>query len=167
MLDVERLSSSYRIRPLGTDDADAILALCLQNTQYYRYCGKEPSIELVLSDLQLAPPGIDASAKHYLGFFERGTLVAVMDLVEGYPDEERCFIGFFMVDRRLQGAGVGSAIVQEALQGLREAGFCAVQLAIDKGNPQSTHFWKKNGFQVIREVSRDGGELLVAERSLL
>ena len=35
-----------------------------------------------------------------------------------------------------------------------------------KGNPQSTHFWKKNGFSVIYEADRDGHALLVAEKEL-
>ena len=29
-------------------DADALLDFCLQNDQYYRYCGKQPSRELIL-----------------------------------------------------------------------------------------------------------------------
>ena len=35
--------------------------------------------------------------------------------------------------------------------------------AIDKANPQSNHFWKKNGFEVIREVPRDEWTILEAE----
>lgn len=35
---------------------------------------------------------------------------------------------------------------------LRSIGKTAVRLAIDKGNPQSTHFWTKNGFEVIAEA---------------
>ena len=41
-----------------------------------------------------------------------------------------------------------------------------VRLGIDKGNPQSNHFWNKNGFLVIKEVDQDGGTILVAEKTL-
>ena len=38
---------------------------------------------------------------------------------------------------------------------------------IDKGNPQSTHFWtKKNGFEIIMEADNNGWIKLVAERTL-
>ena len=44
---------------------------------------------------------------------------------------------------------------------------CALlRLAIDKGNPQSAHFWKKNGFIVIKEVDREGWTVLVSEKQL-
>ena len=39
-------------------------------------------------------------------------------------------------------------------------------LGIDKNNPQSNHFWRKNGFEVIREVVQEEGTILVAEKEL-
>lgn len=41
-----------------------------------------------------------------------------------------------------------------------------IKLAIDKRNSQSTHFWKKNGFEVILEADVNGGTKLVAEKTL-
>ena len=49
---------------------------------------------------------------------------------------------------------------------LRTIGKKAIRLAIDKGNPQSTHFWQKNGFEIIAEVDVDGWPKLVAEKVL-
>ena len=40
------------------------------------------------------------------------------------------------------------------------------QLGIDKDNPQSNYFWRKNGFEVIREVEIEEGIILVAEKQL-
>ena len=164
--DFAKLSTRFSVRRMRDWDADAILALCLQNTQYYEYCGKQPTKELVLSDLHITPPGIEAADKYYLGFYEGDALVAVMDLILGYPQADVCFIGFFMLDRARQGKQLGSAVVGEACETLRRAGFRLVQLAIDKGNPQSTHFWKKNGFRVTRELEREEGTILVAEKAL-
>lgn len=39
-------------------------------------------------------------------------------------------------------------------------------LGMVKDNPQSTHFWRKNGFRVVRELPQDGGTIQVAERLL-
>ena len=41
-----------------------------------------------------------------------------------------------------------------------------VLLGIDKENPQSNHFWTKNGFSVIKEVEQEEGTILVAEKIL-
>ncbi len=89
-----------------------------------------------------------------------------MDLIDGYPYAEIAFIGFFMMDRAYQGKQIGTAIISEVSDHLRSIGKTAVRLAIDKGNPQSTHFWKKNGFEIIAEKDVNGWTKLVAERKL-
>ena len=81
MIDLSKLSGRYHIRPMEAADAEAILALCRENTLYYQYCGMEPTLEQVLSDLRVAPPGIGPEDKHYVGFCEGGSLAAVMDLL--------------------------------------------------------------------------------------
>ena len=166
MLDIEKLSGRFAVRALHESDAETVLALCRENTQFYEYCEAEPSREQVLSDMRATPPGTDLSSKYYIGFFDGGTLAAVMDLIDGWPEPEIAFIGFFMMNRALQGRGLGSAIIGEAAAYLKSTGKTAIRLGIDKANPQSTHFWKKNGFAVIREVDRGEWTVLLAEKKL-
>jgi len=166
MFDISKLSSRYQVRRMKDSDADDILTLCLQNTQYYQFCGKQPSKELILNDLHMTPPNTPTDVKYYVGFYDGDTLVAVMDLIEGYPDDEAAFIGFFMMNQQLQGKQIGTGIIQEVCRSVKVFGMKRIILGIDKGNPQATHFWKKNGFHVIREVAQEGGTILVAEKTL-
>ena len=166
MLDVSFLSRRFSVRALRDTDVDAIFTLCRANTQFYEYCQAKPTREQILQDLHIAPPGFDASDKYYVGFFQQDDLIAVMDLLDGSPEPQITFIGFFMINRELQGQGLGSEIIGEAAAYLRSAGKTAIRLGIDKENPQSTHFWKKNGFQVIREVDCGEWTVLVAEKPL-
>ena len=167
MFDITKLSKTYSVRRLGPADVDAVFSLCEENSQYYRYCGAEASKKQILRDMQLLPPGVLPSDKYYLGFFQANVLIAVMDLLDGYPEPNIAFIGFFMMRKALQGQNLGSALIQESASYLKTLGTTTVRLGIDKGNPQSTRFWKKNGFVVIREVSQEEGTILVAEKSLL
>ena len=167
MFEAEKLSSVYGVRCMCDGDADMILELCLSNDQYYRYCGRQPSRELILDDLNVTPHGIPVSSKYYVGFFEEGgRLAAVMDLIDGYPDRETAYIGFFMVRKDLQGRNVGTGIVGEVCGYVRQKGMTRMMLGIDKDNPQSNHIWKKNGFSVVREVRQEQGTVLVAEKVL-
>ena len=166
MIDLSKLSTPYRVRPMKDPDADDILKFCLQNDQYYRYCGKQPSRELILHDLHVTPPNISADAKYYVGFYDRDILVAIMDLLDGYPDSSTAFIGFFMMNRQLQGRQIGTFIIQELCLYLKAIGLKRILLGIDKDNPQSNHFWVKNGFSVIREVKQEEGTILLAGKSL-
>ena len=160
-IQIEKLSNAYTIRRLT--DADVPM---LRNDQYFRYCGGSTTPERVRQDLTLCPPGTTPAQKHYVGFFDADTLVAVMDLIDGYPDADTAFIGFFMVNKDLQRQGTGTAIVREVLAALRALGYTAVRLGIDKENPQSNHFWRKNGFTVLREAAQERGIVLLAERRL-
>ena len=166
MIDIAKLSRRYEVRRMGADDADAILAFCRENDSFYRYCSAEPSRERVLEDLRLTPPGVEASRKHYVGFFDGETLAAILDLIDGYPDEATAYIGFFMMNKALQGRGIGTGIIGEVCAHLKETGKTAVRLAIAEDNPQARHFWRKNGFRVLRKAPMDGWTALVAEREV-
>lgn len=166
MINISKLSSIYTVRRLSESDAGSILEICRGNTLFYQYCKAEPTKEQILSDLHITPPGIEAKDKYYIGFYQGDILVAVMDLIDGYPEKEIAFIGFFMMNQQLQGKNIGSTIIREVSAYLKSLGKTAIQLGIDKGNPQSSHFWKKNGFCFIREIPQDGWTVIFAEKAL-
>lgn len=160
-------SQRYAACPLTEADVDAILALCAENEQFYRYHPPLATKESILEDLTALPPGKNAADKHYLGFFDEEGLVAVLDLIERYPQENGAYIGFFMTRKAVQGRGVGSALIGELRNELREEGFRRVRLAVDRGNPQSKAFWEKNGFVLTgEEMPHDASAYLLMEREL-
>ena len=93
-------------------------------------------------------------------------MVAILDLIDGYPEPDIGYFGFFMMNAALQGKQIGSAIIQGVCAFLKRIGKTAVRLAIAKDNPQANHFWKKNGFVVIKEADKEGWTVLVAEKKL-
>ena len=139
-------SDHFEVWELQESDATAVLKLWEGNPLYFTHCPPAPSLEGVIGDMQALPPGKGAEDKYYLGFFEGEKLAAVLDLIDGYPDRETAFIGFFMVDSAFQGKGTGSSIVSSLLRALKKENFCRVRLGYVKGNPQSEAFWIKNGF---------------------
>ena len=166
MIDIERLSGKYRIRKLDVDDIEAVRHICLSNPLFYEYTQARPGYEDIQRDMTALPDGKGPEDKYYVGFFDERGMIAVMDLIDGYPDEQTAFIGFFMMDNDYQGKGTGTAIISEVCAYLKEAGFAAVRLCINKGNPQSTHFWTRNGFQILKEYVREDGTVYLAQRQL-
>lgn len=88
-------------------------------------------------------------------------MIAVMDLISDCPETDCGFIGLFMMDNKFQNKGIGSDIIHDVLRYLKMSKFKKVRLGVDKGNPQSYSFWKKNGFSVISE-----NEYIVMEQLL-
>ena len=160
-------SQKYAVRPLTAGDVDKILALCAENEQFYRYHPPLATRESVLEDMTALPPGKCAADKHYLSFFDRETLVAVLDLILDYPQEGTAYLGFFMTKKAVQGRGIGSALIGELLNELRKADCKKARLAVDRGNPQSKAFWEKNGFALMGEEFPHGDSAyLPMERAL-
>lgn len=167
MIWIQKLSDRYAVRRMDDSDADGILRFCRENTVFYQYCQAEPSKERILNDLHATPPGVEPSDKYYVGFFQHQKLIALMDLIDGYPEPDMCFIGFFMMNAALQGKQIGSGIIRDVCAYLKQAGKKAIRLAIAEDNPQANHFWTKNGFLAIKKVPMDGWTAVVAEKSLL
>ena len=160
-------SQKYAVRPLTAGDVDKILALCAENEQFYRYHPPMATRESILADMTALPPGTGAENKHYLGFFDGDALIAVLDLIEHYPQQNTAYIGFFMTKKERQGCGLGTSLIGKLFDELRKEKFCRVRLAIDRGNPQSKAFWEKNGFALTgEEFPRDDSAYLPMEREL-
>lgn len=166
-MESEKLSQKYSVRRLEKVDLNSILHLMSREPVFYRYHPPSPTEESILEDMAALPPGKTYTDKFYIGFWEQDSLIAVMDLILGYPGKHIGFIGFFMVDIAVQGHGVGSRIIQEVLEQLTLLGFREVQLGIDRGNPQSEHFWSRNGFtKTGREYTDDTVTYVYMKRNL-
>ncbi len=159
-LDIAALSSSYTVRRLTVDDLELIYTLSLGNPLFFQYCPPFVTRESILADMRALPPGMTPDDKYYVGFFQDGRLIAVMDLITNYPDTHTVFIGLFMMEKSEQGRGIGSCIVSECARGFKNAGVRCVRLGFAKGNPQSEAFWRKNGFEPVG-IERDNGTYTV------
>ena len=164
---VENLSKQYRVRKLTDTDVAAVYALCKENTLYYQYCPPFVTEDSIRADMAALPPHKTMEDKYYLGFYEGDRLIAVMDLILGFPKEETAFVGFFMMNKEVHGKGIGTALMQEVYTYLKQCGFNFVRLGFAKGNPQSEHFWLKNGFERTGvEAQNDGYVVVVLEKEL-
>ena len=143
---INKLSKNYIVKLLYNKDVAAVYNLCSKNTLYYDFCPPFVTPESIEADMVALPPGKTANDKYYLGYYDKAKLIAVMDLILGYPDEDTAYIGFFMTDVSMQGKGVGSAIINELSRFMCSQGYSKIQLGWVKGNPQAEHFWHKNGF---------------------
>ncbi|SFQ49630.1 hypothetical protein SAMN02910358_02466 [Lachnospiraceae bacterium XBB1006] len=99
------LSDKYEVRKLSESDIPDIFALCKENTLYYQYCPPFVTQDSIREDMNVLPPGKQMEDKHYIGFFDHNKLIAIMDLIERFPDEKTAFIGFFMTNVLIQKRG--------------------------------------------------------------
>ena len=166
-MNIQFLSNRYTIRNLLPQDAEMIYEVLKKNTIFYEYHPPMVTVESILEDMEALPPNKGYRDKHYIGFFGEDALVAVMDLIEHYPQPGTALLGFFAMNADLQGQGIGTEIISDSIAYLAQVGFQKVRLGIDKGNPQSKSFWLKNGFTFTgEEYESDSSTILVMEKKL-
>ncbi|MGQ7462326.1 GNAT family N-acetyltransferase [Streptococcus suis] len=163
---ISQFSTHYKVRKLTEADLEQVLALYQTNPLYYKHFPPLPSLESLANDLVDCPPGKSLSDKYFLGFWEHNRLVAILDLIDGYPTAEIAYIGLFMVDANLSCQGLGSRIMAELLPQLVTR-FKKVRLGYAESNPQSSYFWSKVGFCPTGEVKEIAGKtIIIAEHAL-
>lgn len=165
-MDITKLSATYQVRKLSEHDVDSVLALCLGNPLFYRYCPPAATKESIVRDMAALPPGTTYDDKYYCGIYDGTDLIAVIDLILNYPNQDTAFIGFFMVSPERQKQGLGSALIRQIVACLFENGYEFTRLGYVKGNPQSRAFWLKNGFaETGVETRTDDYTIVVLQRS--
>ena len=161
-MNIKIFSPQFYVRQLAAEDAVSAAALCGKNPLFYQHHPPMASAESLLEDMAALPPGKKREDKYFVGYYDGGELIALLDLIADYPEEGTAYIGFFMLAAERQGHGLGSRMVRELLDALRGAGFRKVRLGTDIGNPQSNVFWEKNGFRRVGQTEC----YLVRERDL-
>lgn len=150
-MNINDLSKMYSVRKLVETDIDLICEMCSKNENFYKFHPPFVTPASILKDMNSLPPGKTHDDLYYIGYFENDTLIAVMDLVLGYPDNETAYIGFFMMNVQYQNKGIGSKIIKECSEYLKSENYNKIRLGVDKGNKQSFSFWMKNKFIPICE----------------
>ena len=160
-------SSKYAVRKLTNENIDEIYNLLSPNVLYYEYCPPFVTRQSIMDDMNALPPEKTMEDKYYLGFYQQDKLIAVMDLIDGYPEKGIAYIGFFMTDVSVQRKGLGTEIIEDLCNYFVKEGYYSVRLAWVKGNPQAEHFWIKNRFVPIMETESNAADkVILAERLL-
>ncbi|MCF0106568.1 MAG: GNAT family N-acetyltransferase, partial [Holdemanella sp.] len=166
-MDIHKFSNRYEVKALKEEDINSIYSLLKGNEKYYTYCPPMINKESIIEDMYSLPDGKELKDKYYVGYYDHDQLIALLDLIDGYPFDDICYIGFFIMDVQYQNKGIGTDIINELSNYLKEEGYAYIQLAWLINNIEASHFWKKNGFMETREgISHEEREVIVASKDL-
>lgn len=166
-MDFDNFFRDYNVKQLSREDIPHLYQFCKENKAYYKYLHTEPTVENLRQELTKLPPKKKLDDKYFVGFYHKGTIAAILDLIKGYPDEKTAFVGWFMVKKSLQKTGIGTEIFKNLLKLLRAEGFEQVRLGCVKGNREGERFWNRNGFKPTgAEYETDGYTVILMERKI-
>ena len=167
-LDINTLSTQYEVRKITESDISPVYRLAKSNAKYYEYMGTVPTRESLTEVISELPEGTTMQHKHFVGFYNSDdVLVAVMDLITGYPEADDAFIGWLMVDGEMQGRGIGSGIFADVRAAMKAAGYDYIALGVIESNEEAVKFWKAQGFEETGDrMEQNGYAVLKLERSI-
>ncbi|MEU4390589.1 GNAT family N-acetyltransferase [Kribbella sp. NPDC023855] len=144
------------LREIAPADLDALQELIESDPGYTeRITGHPPGPADAQSLLMMRPEGLPEESKKVLGFCDGEQLVAVVDLLRGYPNEHTAFIGLLQVHGEQQGRGAGAAAYRE-MQRYVEREWPEVRTlrlaVVDTNAQQAQGFWVRQGFEATGEV---------------
>ncbi len=167
-LNISTLSTQYRVRKITEAEISPVYRLAKSNAKYYEYMKTVPTRESLTEVISEVPGGVPHSRKHFVGFYnDEDRLVAIMDLITGYPESDDAFIGWLMVDGDMQGRGVGSGIFADVRAAMKAAGYDYLSLGCIEDNEEALAFWKSQGFSETGEKQEQNGyNVLTLARSI-
>ena len=167
-LDIESLSSEYKVKRITRSDISDVYDLAKANTKYYSYMNTEPSPDSLTEVISEVPDGAGETDKFFVGFYDKDDkLTAVMDLITGYPEKDDAFIGWFMVDAELQGKGIGSQIFADVRAAMKAQNYDKLSLECASCNGEAIDFWSSQGFGITgKEKDRGDYTAVTMERDI-
>ncbi len=166
-LNIETLSTQYRVKKITEADISPVYRLAKSNAKYYEYMKTVPTRESLTEIISELPEGASGNSKHFVGFYNTDdVLIAVMDLITGYPESDDAFIGWLMVDGNMQGRGVGSSIFADVRAAMKAAGYDYLSLGCIENNEEAMTFWQKQGFTRTGEEQQNEYKVIVLGRDI-
>lgn len=145
-LDLQALSTAHEVRRITPAEISDVYALCKSNQKYYAQTDAAPTVESLTEIISRVPEDAGLCEKYFVGFYKTAQLVSVLELITGYPAQDDAFIGWFMVDGRLQRQGIGSQIFADVRAAMTAQGFDRVSLSCERKNAEAIAFWQAQGF---------------------
>ena len=153
-IDIEALSTTFDVREVHDSAVTDVQLLARSNHRYWRELGVRPTTAAVTAIIKDVPEG--ATEKHFLGFYDENEgLVAVMDLIVGYPDATGALIRWFTVAADRHRQGIGSQLFADVRASLAAQGITHLTLQVpEQEGPLA--FWTEQGFEATGDRDESG-----------
>ncbi len=151
--------SEYEFREGSEENLDEIFELQRENASYFAAIQRhEVTREECRADFTAAPPDFPLEQKYYRAVYARGSCIAILDYLEGYPKGDTVYIGYLMVAKEQQDKGIGRKINEAFMRAARQAGYGKIKLACYRANETGYRFWRRNRYtaEKITERENDG-----------
>lgn len=146
----------YEFQEGSWENLDEIYSIKQENEDFFAKIQKHKvTREESAGDLTACPKGLAVERKHLYVIYEKGKSIAVLDYLEGYPEEETVYIGLLIVRKSLHGKGVGRKINDAFMRSAQKCGFGKIKLGCYAANEKGYRFWRRNRYSAVKMTDRE------------
>lgn len=151
-------SGHFEALRLNNADLIALTRLCLRCTDFFELVEGQPASHATVAEI-LAPAEGDHArgVKHVWGVKSGDEVLAVAELLEGYPGDGDWYIGLLLIDPAHRRKGIGTAFSAAVLDWIIDQGGTTVRLVVQEQNPEAASFWMRQGFALERQARQTLG----------
>ena len=158
---------NYVIKKIDEQNMYEVFNLYEKNIEFCQSVSEKPTIDTIKDAMTALPANTSMDKKYFLAFYKTKKIIAILDIIDGYPDSETAFIGLFMVDKNIQGQGIGKSIIKELLHLLKIYGYKKVRLGVVENSKKPFVFWSIFGFKIVSEpLKRENYNIIMMELNL-
>lgn len=123
------------------------------NEEYYLITDGRPATKQ--DCIETIEYGIDFPKDTYycIGFSLNGETVALLSVLEGYPQADTLYIGLFLMNEKYKRKSIGTKIISTVINEAFSAKFISVKLSVQDNNISGYSFWRKLGFKVTNKCN--------------
>ncbi|HTA21027.1 MAG TPA: GNAT family N-acetyltransferase [Polyangia bacterium] len=149
-----------RFLRLTNADLPRLLQLCRSCSDFYALIeGQPPSDETAAELLGPLEDKYARGTRHVWGVEKDGALIAVAELLEGYPSSHDWYIGLLLIAPEHRRQGLGTQLCAGLVRWMGERSASVVRLVVHQQNAGARAFWDRQGFIVEREDLKRSGRL--------
>ena len=138
--------AGHSVRRVTAADVERVQALFALDPHYWAHVEGAPlrDDEAAIA-LDERPPGVPLERKHTFVVDD----IALLDMLEGYPDEHTWFLGLIFLAPAVRGRGLGTRLMHAVRDHARAQGARALRLAVATQHPDARRLYERLGFQFV------------------
>jgi GNAT superfamily N-acetyltransferase len=141
----------HSVRRVTAADAPAMQSLFATDLDYWSHAEGAPlRPDEALLSFDDRPPSVPLERKHVFVVDD----VALLDMLEGYPDERTWFLGLIFIVPHARNRGLGTRLVEAVCDHARGHGASALRLAVAQNHPDARRLYERLGFRFVDNRER-------------
>lgn len=145
--------SNYKMRLLNSNDTEEIQCICEKCNDYYildNGIGTDKNAAKEI--LEALPPNKSYDDQYNLGMFDKNNVLsAVINIIDGYPEEGVWMLGLLLVSPEKRRIGLGKFFHNDVVEFVKSKNGKKIRIAIFDDNTTALEFWKSLDYKYEKE----------------